>query len=225
MSRLVWDEESKKLYTLGVDKGVLYVYDSAKKKYGDGAAWDGLTAVNESPSGADASDFYANNSLYASVRSTEKFGATIEAYYYPEEFEACNGRVEKAPGVYVTMQTRKMFAFSYRTLIGNDTDGQEHGYTIHLVYGATASPSSVDHATINDNVDIPTMSWEVTTVPVPVEGLKPTSHIEIDSTKVDAALLKKLEDKLYGTDTDMAGILLPAEVFDLLKASSTPAAG
>lgn len=216
MAQLVWDKVGERLFETGVSKGVLFVYDKTSKKYGAGVAWNGLTAVNQSPEGADATDLYADNIKYLSLRSAENFKATIEAYTYPEEFAACNGEAELAKGITIGQQDRASFCFCYTTQIGNDTENTNFGYKIHLVYGCTAAPSSKDYSTINDSPDAITLSWEISTVPVEVSGHKPTSHIEIDSTKVDAAKLKKIEDALYGTSTVESKVLMPAEILALL---------
>lgn len=230
MSRLVWDKTGEHQYETGVDHGVLFVYDKTKKAYGTGVAWNGLTTVTESPSGAEASAFYADNIKYLSLLSAEEFGATIEAYTYPEEFEACNGAAEMAKGVLVGQQSRSTFAFAYRTLIGNDQDGNEAGYKLHIVYGAMASPSEKSHATVNDSPEPVTFSWTITTTPIAVPNMKPTATIELDSTKVDADKLKQVEDKLYGTDagTDSTGgtveateptLLLPEDLIKIFPAA------
>lgn len=200
MPKLIWDKAGEHQYETGVDRGVLYVYDKTKKAYGKGVAWNGLTTVTESPSGAEASAFYADNHKYLSLLSAEEYGATIEAYTYPEEFEACNGAAELSTGVLVGQQPRSTFAFAYRTLIGNDQDGNEAGYKLHIVYGCLASPSEKSHATVNDSPEPVTFSWTISTTPITVPGMKTTATIEIDSTKVDASKLKTIEDTLYGTD-------------------------
>jgi len=196
---LNWDQTGEKIYETGTDRGVLYPMSGST--YGKGVAWNGLTAVTESPSGAEPTDLYADNIKYVSIRSAEEFGGTIEAYTYPDEFGQCDGSAELATGVSIGQQTRKAFGLSYRTKIGNDTDGNDHGYKIHLVYGATVSPSEKGYATINDSPDAITFSWEFTTTPVQVEGFKPTAILTIDSTKVDATKLAALEAILYGTST------------------------
>lgn len=200
MSRLVWDKAGEHRYETGVDCGVLFVYDKTKKAYGAGVAWSGLTTVTESPSGAEASAFYADNIKYLSLLSAEEYGATIEAYTYPEEFEVCNGAAEFAKGVTVGQQPRSTFAFAYRTLIGNDQEGNEAGYKLHIVYGCMASPSEKSHATVNDSPEPTSFSWTITTTPIAVPGHKPTATFEFDSTKTDAEKLKQVEDALYGTD-------------------------
>lgn len=200
MSRLVWDKAGEHRYETGVDRGVLFVYDKTKKAYGAGVAWSGLTTVTESPSGAEASAFYADNIKYLSLLSAEEYGATIEAYTYPEEFEVCNGAAELAKGVTIGQQPRATFAFAYRTLIGNDQEGNEAGYKLHIVYGCMASPSEKSHATVNDSPEPTSFSWTITTTPIAVPGHKPTATFEFDSTKTDAEKLKQVEDALYGTD-------------------------
>lgn len=215
MAKLVWDEAAERIYETGVDHGVLYVMNSGT--YGTGIAWNGLTAVTESPSGAEETALYADNIKYLALRSAEEFGATIEAYMYPDEFAECDGSAELSTGVYVGQQDRKTFGLSYRTLIGNQSDGQNHGYKLHLIYGATASPSEKNYASVNDSPEAVTFSWEVTTTPVNVTGLKPTACITIDSTKADATCLAALEAKLYGDDSAGAATLpLPDEVKTLM---------
>lgn len=219
MAALTWDGSGERLYETGVDRGVLYVM-SAGGTYGTGVAWNGLTGVTESPSGAEETALYADNIKYVSLYSAEEFGATIEAYTYPDEFAECDGSAELATGVTVGQQTRKMFGLCYRTLLGNDTDGQSHGYKLHLIYGATASPSEKAYATVNDSPEAITFSWEVTTTPVNVTGMSPTASITIDSTKADATCLAALEAKLYGSEPSGTPTLpLP----DVVKTIMTPA--
>lgn len=210
MSALVWDQTTQKLYETGVDRGVLYPVSN--NAYGTGVAWNGLTAVNESPSGAEPSDIYADNIKYLTLRSAETFGATIEAYTYPDEFAECDGSATVATGVTIGQQTRKSFGLCYRTLIGNDTDGQDHGYKLHLIYGCTASPSEKSYQTVNDSPEAITFSWEVSTTPVNVEGHKPTAQLIVDSTKVDKAKLDTLEAQLYGGESSDPKLPTPAEV-------------
>lgn len=202
MSKIKWDEVGERLYETGVDRGVLYLYDSTSGKFTNGEAWNGLSAVNESPSGAEASPIYADNIKYLNLMSAEQYGATIEAYTYPDAFEECDGSVTIAEGVTARQQTRKLFGFCYRTLIGNDVDGTDHGYRLHLVYNCLASPSGRDHSTVNDSPEATTMSWEISTTPMSFTGdtYKPTAVIEIDSTKCDPDDLTALEALLYGTD-------------------------
>ena len=214
MSKLVWDQIGERLYETGIDHGV--VYPQVSGAYPKGAAWNGLTSVNESPSGAEATPLYANNRKYVELMSNEEFGGTIEAYMYPDEFAECDGSAELAPGVYVRQQTRKPFGLSYRNIIGNDVDKNAHGYRLHLVYGAMASPSEKSNATVNDSPEATTMSWEFSTTPVDVKGFNPTSHIEIDSTKVDADKLKALEAILYGSESEEARLPLPDEVATII---------
>lgn len=228
MSRLVWDKAGEHRYETGVDRGVLFVYDKTKKAYGAGVAWSGLTTVTESPSGAEASAFYADNIKYLSLLSAEEYGATIEAYTYPEEFEVCNGAAELAKGVTIGQQPRATFAFAYRTLIGNDQEGNEAGYKLHIVYGCMASPSEKSHATVNDSPEPTSFSWTITTTPIAVPGHKPTATFEFDSTKTDAEKLKQVEDALYGTDgttgeTSSTGtdskLLMPEDLIKIFPAA------
>lgn len=197
--KLTWDGLGKKIYTLGVSKGVLFIPTNGV--YSQGVAWNGLSSVTESPSGADEQKFYADNIQYGSIRGAEDFGGTIECYTYPDEFGVCNGEMEIAPGVKGNQQTRKPFGFSYVTNIGNDTDGQDYGYELHLIYNATASPSERQHQTINDSPEGETMSFEFACNPVATKfSPKPMSHITINSTTVDPVKLRSFEDILYGTD-------------------------
>ena len=197
VNAITWDESGKKFYESGVDHGVLYVMSS--NTYPKGVAWNGLTAVTESPSGAEPSDFYADNIKYASMRSAEDFGGTIEAYTYPDEYKQCIGEADLVTGAVISQQERKVFGFCYRTKVGNDTDGDDHAYKLHIVYGATASVSERAYNTINDSPELITFSWEFTTTPVNVTGFKPTSLIVIDSRTANASALAALEAKLYGT--------------------------
>lgn len=214
MSRLVWDKTGERFYETGVRQGVLYpMVDGA---YPKGVVWNGLTAVTESPSGAESTALYADDIKYLNLRSTEEFGATIEAYTYPKEFEECDGSAELAAGVTIGQQPRKSFGLSYRTALGNDVENENHGYKLHLIYGATASPSEKAYATISDSPEAITFSWEVTTVPVNVAGFKPTALLTIDSTKVDPAKLTALEDILYGKAETEARLPLPDEIATLM---------
>lgn len=216
MSKLTWDQTGERFYETGVKNGVLYVYDSTTKKYGTGVAWNGLTAVTESPSGAEATPLYADDIKYLNLLSNEEFGATIEAYTYPDEFMACDGSAAIATGVYIGQQARKTFGLCYKTTVGNDVDGNDLGYKLHLIYGCLAAPSEKAYATINDSPEAITFSWEVTTTPVEIEGYKPTACITIDSRKVDATKLAALEAKLFGdTDTE-ATLPTPAEIVTLM---------
>lgn len=202
--RLVWDQTGEKFYELGTDRGVIYP-QSSNGTYPQGAAWNGLTGVTYSPSGAEATKLYANNGQYVSLLSAEEVGGTITAYTYPDEFAACNGEAELVAGVRVGQQARKTFGLTWRTFVGNDTDGQEHAYIIHIMYGCQASPSEKAYTTINDSPEAIELSYEVTTTPVNVTNMKPTAYIEIDSRTVSAEALKALEDKLYGTDAASGG--------------------
>ena len=199
MSRIVWDKTGERYYETGVKMGVLYPIQEGGT-YNKGVAWNGLTAVTESPSGAEATPLYADDIKYLNLISNEEFGCTIEAYTYPDEFAECDGSAALAAGVMIGQQKRKIFGLSYRTAFGNDVDGTDHGYKLHLVYGCLAAPSEKAYATINDSPEAITFSWEVTTTPVSVTGFKPTSQITIDSTKVKAEKLTALEDILYGKD-------------------------
>lgn len=220
--KIKWDEVGKRLYETGVDHGVLFPMGE-DNAYGKGVPWYGLSAVNENPSGGEPNAVWADNIKYLNLMSAEDFGATIEAYTYPDEFEACNGCTEIAPGVTIAQQDRKMFGFCYRTLIGNDTVGTNYGYKLHLVYGAQASPSEKNNQTVNDSPEAAAMSWEISTTPVDVPNFKPTAHLVIDSTKTDnKAKLAKLEEMLYGTDGDQATeptLPMPEKVIELLKAA------
>lgn len=200
MAKLTWDETSKRLYETGVRQGVLYPQDNSGA-YPKGVAWNGLTAITESPSGAEETALWADDIKYLSLRSAEEFGATIEAYTYPDEFAICDGSAELATGVIVGQQPRKPFGLCYRTVLGNDTQLDNHGYKLHLIYGATASPSERAYQTVNDSPEAITFSWEMTTVPVAVKGARPTACVTIDSTKVDSTKLAALEAILYGYDS------------------------
>ena len=215
MSKLVWDQTGERLYETGVRNGVLYIPTDGV--YSKGVAWNGLTAVTESPSGAEATPLYADDIKYLNLMSAEEFGATIEAYTYPEEFAECDGSASLADGVYIGQQVRKTFGLSYRTVVGNDTEGADYGYKLHLIYGALAAPSEKAYATINDSPEAITFSWEVTTTPVSVNGFKPTASITIDSTKADTAKLAELEAILYGSESEEARLPLPDEIATLMN--------
>jgi len=206
---LNWDTEGTRLYETGTDRGVLYVMEGTS--YGDGVAWNGLTAVTESPSGAEETAQYADNIKYLSLRSEEEFGATIEAFTYPDEWALCDGsaEVDDLPGVTLGQQPRKKFGLCYRTILGNDSDLNEHGYKLHLIYGCTASPSEKSYATVNDSPEAITFSWEISATKVAVEGYKPVASITIDSTKLASAKLTLLEQKLYGTPADGSTAAVP----------------
>ena len=215
MAKLVWDESGKRVYETGVRNGVLYV-QGENGQYQQGVAWNGLTAVTESPSGAEPTALYADDIKYLELFSAEEFGATIEAYTYPEEFEACDGSASLGEGVTIGQQDRKAFGLCYRTVVGNDVKGNEHGYKLHLIYGAKAKPSEKAYATVNDSPEAVTFSWEVSTTPVNVAGFKPTASVTIDSTKIQADKLKAIEDKLYGTETQEPTLLMPDEIKQML---------
>lgn len=218
MAALIWDKTGERQFETGVDHGVLYV-QKADGTYDNGVVWNGLTAVTESPDGAEPNDLYADNIKYASLRSAETFGATIEAYMFPDEFYECDGSATMADGVYIGQQSRKPFGFCYRTLIGNDTaSDSDDGYKLHLIYNATASPSDKNYETVNDSPDAITMSWEIDTTPVPVTGKKPTATITIDSTKCDAQKLQTLEDTLYGTVNSEPTLPSPDDVIAIFTA-------
>lgn len=218
MSKLVWDQTGERLYETGVKYGVLYVQEGTA--YPKGVVWNGLTAVTESPSGAEATPLYADDTKYLNLISNEEFGATIEAYTYPEEFAACDGSAELTKGVYIGQQARKTFGLCYRTAVGNDTANNDYGYKLHLIYGALAAPSEKAYATINDSPEAITFSWEVSTTPVNVTGHKPTASLTIDSTKVDAEKLAALEAILYGSDEEEARLPLPDEIAQIMTATS-----
>lgn len=226
MARLEWDKTGERLYETGTDRGVLYV--ASNGTYPTGVAWNGLTGVDENPSGAEANAQYADNIKYLELRSAEDFGATVTAYTYPDEFEQCDGSAEPTEGMYIGQQARKMFGMSYRTKIGNDVDGNEHGYYIHLIYGATASPSQRSYKTVNDSPEPIEFSWEVTTTPVNITGYKPVAHIRINSTKADPEKLAVLESVLYGANAEgsaegrTASLPLPDAVKTILTTGQIP---
>ena len=219
MSKLVWDQTGERYYETGVKNGVLYVQGEGGT-YQNGVAWNGLTAVTESPSGAEPTTLYADDMKYLTLMSAEEFGATIEAYTYPVEFNQCNGEAEIATGVIVGQQDRKSFGLCYRTTVGNDVDGNAYGYKLHIIYGAKAAPSEKAYAAINDSPEAITFSWELTTTPINVEGFKPTANITIDSTKVDASKLTALEAILYGSESENARLPLPGEIITLMQTTS-----
>lgn len=210
---LTWDAVGEHLYETGVDQVALYVMNG--NTYGDGVAWNGVTAITESPSGAEANDIYADNIKYLSLRSAENFGATIEAYSSPDEFDQCDGMATPATGVTIRQQTRKPFGLAYRTLVGNDTQSNDHGYQIHLIYNATAAPSEKAYQTVNESPEAITLSWELSTTPIAIADhpeLKPTAHITIDSTKVDSTKLETFLAIIYGSTQANARLPLPNEV-------------
>lgn len=216
MAKLIFDEVGSRFFETGVKNGVLFV-QGADGEYENGVVWNGLTAVTESPSGAEATPLYADDMKYVVLYSTEEFGATVEAYTYPEEFEQCDGSAALMDGITIGQQPRKSFGLVYKTVIGNDVQGQDLGYKIHIIYGAKAAPSEKAFATINDSPEAVTFSWELSTVPVPVAGHRPTATVVIDSTKVDAEKLALLEAKLFGSETEESSLPLPDEIAELLK--------
>ena len=216
MSKLVWDNAGERLYETGVQKGVLYVQGEGGT-YPKGVAWNGLSSVSENPSGAEATAIYADDIKYLNLVSAEEYGATIEAYMYPDEFAECDGSVAVVAGVYIGQQTRKPFGFCYRSTIGNDVKGNDYGYKLHLVYNALAAPSEKTYSSVNDSPEVDPMSWEISTTPVAVTGHKPTASMTIDSTKVDAVKLAALEAILYGAEESEARLPLPDEVINILK--------
>ena len=216
--RLVWDAVGERLFETGVKQCVLYPIDKVSGTYNKGVAWNGVTSVSESPSGAEATDLYADDAKYLSLLSAETFGCTVEAYTYPEEFEACDGTAQLTPGVTIGQQARSVFGLCYRTTVGNDVDGNDHGYKLHIIYGCKATPSEKSYSSINDSPEAITFSWTVNTTPVSVEGFKPTASLVIDSTKVDKAKLSKLEDVLYGSESADPRLPLPNEIVTILTA-------
>lgn len=224
MSRITWDDTGKRLFETGVDQGVFYP-QSADGKYETGAeAWNGLINVTEKPSGAEPTALWADNIKYAELTSSEEFGASVEAYTYPEGFALCDGSAELAPGIVIGGQDRKNFGFSYRTLIGNDVEGTAHGYIIHLVYGAKAAPTEKQRNTVNENPDAATFTWDVTTTPVKVTGHKPTAHLQLKSTVLEAKGLKAIEDVIYGAGEVAARLPLPDEILSIYNEAMKPSA-
>ena len=215
MSKLIWDQSGERTYETGVKQGAMYPQQT-DGLYVKGVAWYGLTAVTESPSGAEPTALYADDTKYLSLTSAEEFGATVEAYTYPKEFEECDGSAELADGVVIGQQTRKAFGLAYKTTVGNDVSGNDFGYKLHIIYGAKAAPSEKAYASINDSPEAITFSWELTTTPVSVEGFKPTATICIDSTKADPTKLAALETIIYGSDTEEARLPLPDEIATLM---------
>ena len=216
MAKLVFNNVGERLFETGVKNGVLYVMgdDGA---YENGVVWNGLTAVTESPSGAETTPLYADDVKYVVIYAAEEFGATVEAYTYPEEFEQCDGSAAISEGITIGQQTRKSFGMCYKTSVGNDVQGQDYGYKIHIIYGAKAAPSEKSYSTINDSPEAVTFSWELSTVPVPVEGHNPTATMVIDSTRVPAEKMALIEAKLYGSEESEATLPLPNEILDLIK--------
>lgn len=215
MSKIIFDNTGEKIYETGVDHCVLFVRDG--NSYQTGVAWNGITAINESPSGAEATPIYADNIKYLNIVSGEDFGATIEAYTYPDEFTECDGSAEIVAGVKIGQQTRKPFALCYRTLIGNDVAGTGHGYKLHFIYNAQAAVSAKNYKTINESPEAMSFSWEISTTPEVVEGFKPTATVTVDSTKVDAQKLKALEDKIYGSEDSEPTMPTISEIVSLLS--------
>ena len=216
MARLIWDEVGQRFFETGVKNGVLYVQDN-DGTYKNGVVWNGLTAVTESPSGAEETPLYADDVKYLTLRSAEEFGATVEAYTYPEEFEQCDGSASIAEGITIGQQARRAFGLCYRTSVGNDIQGQNFSYKLHLIYGCTVAPSEKSYSTINDNPEAITFSWELSTVPVPVDGFSPTASLVIDASKVDEGKMQLLENALFGDDQNEAKLLLPNEIIELIK--------
>lgn len=221
MPRIEWDKTGEKYYETGTDRGVLYPQTGASGAYGNGVPWNGLTGITESPSGAEATDLWADNIKYGTLRSAETYGGTIEAYTYPEEFEQCDGSKEITPGVSIGQQNRVPFGMSFRTMIGSDASGDgEDNYKLHLVYGATASPSERGYSTVNDSPEAITFSWEFETIPVNVEGGKPTSCVTIDTRRVGKEAIAAIEKVLYGDDDSEPRLPLPNEVASIVKSAS-----
>ena len=216
MAKLVFNNVGERLFETGVKNGVLYVMGD-DGTYENGVVWNGLTAVTESPSGAETTPLYADDVKYVVIYAAEEFGATVEAYTYPEEFEQCDGSASIFDGITIGQQTRKSFGMCYKTSVGNDVQGQDFGYKIHIIYGAKAAPSEKSYSTINDSPEAVTFSWELSTVPVPVEGFNPTATMVIDSTRVPAEKMTLIENKLYGTESEEATLPLPNELLELLK--------
>lgn len=219
MAKITWDNPGERYYETGVDHGVLYLLDS-EGAYSTGVAWNGLTQVSEKPTGAEPKALYADNIKYLNLMSTEEFEATIEAYTYPDEFGVCDGSAEVVSGLYVGQQPRKTFGLCYRTLVGNDVDGTELGYKLHIIYGCLASPSEKAYETVNDDPDAIQFSWDIKTTPVAVEGYKPTATIVIDSRKVNEDALGDLEDALYGTQSTSANLPLPDKIVEFFENES-----
>ncbi|WP_347224109.1 hypothetical protein [Bacteroides congonensis] len=214
--KLKWDQTGERIYETGVSNGVLYV-QKANGSYDNGVAWNGLSTVTESPSGAESNAIYADNIKYLALTSAEEFGATVEAYTYPDKFAECDGSAEVADGVMIGQQDRKAFGMAYKTIVGNDTEKNAHGYKLHMIYGATAAPSEKGYSTVNDSSEPITLSWELSTTPVEVTGYKPTATLVIDSTKANSEKLKALEDILFGSDETEARLPMPNEVISLMK--------
>lgn len=215
MAKMVWDQLGERLFETGVEQVAIYPMGT-DGQYGAGAPWNGITAVNESPSGAESTPLYANDKKYGELTSAEEFGGTIEAYMYPDEFGECNGEKEVVPGFTIGQQTRKPFCLVYKTLIGNDTEGIKHGYKLNVVYNAKVTPSEKTNNTVNDSPEAGTMSWEFTTTPVEIEGYDASAKLTFNSTTIDASKLEQLEAKLYGSESEEAAILMPDEIITLI---------
>lgn len=220
MAKLVWDQSGEHFYETGADRCVLFPMTAEKGGYATGVAWNGFRGLSENRSGAEETALYANNKKYLGIRSSEEFGGTINAYTYPDEWEQCDGSASPVEGVHLGQQPRTPFGLAYRTYVGSDTTGTNYEYKIHLVYSATASPSSRDYESISDSPAAVELSWEFTTTPVEIEGYQPTAHIEIDSRQVDKTKLKALEDKLYGTESGESTLPTPSEVIDMFKTAA-----
>lgn len=220
MSKMIWDQAGERIYETGVEQCALFVRDSSGK-YSKGVAWNGVSNITESPSGAEPTKLYANDGTYVTMMSAEELGGSIEAYTYPDEFAQCDGSVALTEGVYIGQQTRSTFGLAYKSLIGNDVVGTDYGYKLHLVYGCLASPSEKAHATVNDSPEAGTMSWEYATTPVAVAGRKPTASVTIDSTKVNKEKLAALEAIIYGSDDVEARLPLPDEIATLMGTTGT----
>lgn len=221
MTKLQWDQTGERIYETGTKRGVLFVKNN-DGSYRNGVAWNGLTGVSESPSGAEETALYADDIKYLSLRSAEEFGATIEAYTYPDDWAECDGSAELGDGVYIGQQARRGFAFSYRTVIGNDAAGDDYGYKLHIIYNAMASPTQKSYATINDSPEAITFSWEVTTTPVSFgDDLRPSATLTIDSTKIDQDILTAIEDKLYGTDSAESELPTPEWIISQVASSAS----
>lgn len=218
MSRIVWDQVGQRTYETGVDHGVLFPTDN-QGQYGVGVPWNGLSAVNNSPEGADANDIYADNIKYLSLIGAENLKLSIEAYTYPKEFAACDGTANPAAGMSIGQQGRKVFGFVYRTNVGNDMAGQEAGYKLHIVYGCKASPSQKNYQTVGENPEALSFSWDISTTPVPVTGYRPTAEVCIDSTEVDADKLAEVEAQLFGSENEDPTLLMPDEIIAILTAA------
>lgn len=224
MSKLSWDQVGERFYETGVRRGVLYPQNTSTGLYPLGVAWNGITAINESPSGAEASDQYADDIKYLSLMSKETFSCTIEAFTYPDEFKECDGSAEIATGVTIGQQSRKAFGLCYRTVVGNDVANEDYGYKLHIVYGCKASPSEKAYNTINDSPEAISFSWEVNTTPVEVDGYKDTATVVIDSTKISSAALAALEEVLYGSEEADPRLPLPAEIISIIETADAAAA-